>query len=68
MIITVNGEDRVIGEGATVLAVLALLGAEPDARGLAVAVDGAVVPRGSWPATELSPGARVEVLVAIQGG
>ena len=39
----------------------------PD-RGVAVAVDAEVVPRGEWPAHELSEGARVEVLRAIQGG
>ena len=37
-------------------------------RGVAVAVDAEVVPRGEWPAHELSEGARVEVLRAIQGG
>jgi thiamine biosynthesis protein ThiS len=37
-------------------------------RGVAVAVDAEVVPRGEWEATELHDGARVEVLHAIQGG
>jgi sulfur carrier protein len=68
VIVSVNGEDRELGEGATVLAVLELLNADPDARGLAVAVDSAVVPRSEWAARALAPGARVEVLVAIQGG
>jgi sulfur carrier protein len=45
---------------------LALLGV-PEA-GVAVAVDGVVVPRGAWPATVLADGARVEVLTAVQGG
>jgi sulfur carrier protein len=36
--------------------------------GVAVAVDGAVVTRASWPATPLSDGAAVEVLTAVQGG
>ncbi len=34
----------------------------------AVAVDGEVVPRGAWEATELAGGARVEVVTAVQGG
>ena len=38
------------------------------ARGVAVAVDAEVVPRGEWETTELDDGARVEVLRAIQGG
>jgi sulfur carrier protein len=37
-------------------------------RGLAVAVNGEVVPRTGWPATVLREGDRVEVLSAAQGG
>jgi sulfur carrier protein len=33
-----------------------------------VAVDGEVVPRGQWQQTELSDGAHVEIVVAVQGG
>jgi sulfur carrier protein len=36
--------------------------------GLAVAVDGEVVPRSAWAATHLAEGQRVEVLHAVQGG
>ena len=38
------------------------------ARGCAVAVDGAVVPRGRWDAAELYDGQRVEIVRAVQGG
>ena len=38
------------------------------ARGVAVALDGEVVPRGEWETTELRDGQAVEVLAAIQGG
>ena len=37
-------------------------------RGVAVAVDAEVVPRTEWETHELTEGARVEVLRAIQGG
>ena len=37
-------------------------------RGVAVAVNGEVVPRSSWPAARLRDGDRVEVLTAAQGG
>ena len=40
----------------------------PDARGVAVAVDGEVIPRARWSELELIEGARVEVLTAMQGG
>ena len=37
-------------------------------RGVAVAVNGEVVPRSSWPVARLRDGDRVEVLTAAQGG
>jgi sulfur carrier protein len=40
----------------------------PEGRGVAVAVDGEVIPRGAWRDTELRDGARVEVVIAVQGG
>ena len=66
MNVIVNGKPTELERGATVEAVLASLDL-PD-RGVAVAVDAEVVPRGEWPAHELNEGARVEVLRAIQGG
>jgi sulfur carrier protein len=41
---------------------------EPGARGIAVALNGEVVPRSAWDATGLEAGDRVEVLTAAQGG
>jgi sulfur carrier protein len=66
MNVLVNGRPTELASGATVQSVLAALDV-PD-RGVAVAVDAEVVPRGEWPEHELSEGARVEVLRAIQGG
>lgn len=66
--VTVNGEPRELDTGATVADLVALLYGAPDGRGVAVAVDGEVVPRVAWKETELAPGARVEVVVAVQGG
>ena len=37
-------------------------------RGVAVAVNGEVVPRSTWPVAPLRDGDRVEVLTASQGG
>jgi sulfur carrier protein len=68
MNVLVNGEPTELETGATVQAVLAALQLPGGERGVAVAVDAEVVPRGEWPETELSEGARVEVLRAIQGG
>ena len=43
-------------------------GAEGEARGVAVAVDGEVLPRTDWTNTTLDEGCHVEVLHAVQGG
>lgn len=64
--ITVNGEAREVPDGASVLALVELLGLEP--RGLAVAVDRTVVPRQAWSTTTLQEDSRVELLVAAAGG
>jgi sulfur carrier protein len=68
MNVTVNGEPRQVPAGATVASVVELLDVTPGARGVAVALDGEVVTRSAWPATELREGALVEVVAAIQGG
>lgn len=61
-----NGEPR--SSAATVGDLLSDLGLGADARGVAVAVDGEVVPRSQWGRRPLADGARVEVVGAIQGG
>jgi sulfur carrier protein len=67
-VILLNGKSSELRAGATVASVLAHLGVDRDARGVAVAVDGEVVPRSSWEIFALPDGARVEVLTAMQGG
>ncbi len=66
--IVLNGQDSDLPAGETVVGALARLGLSADARGVAVAVDGEVVPRAAWESFALSAGARVEVLTAMQGG
>lgn len=68
MIVHVNGRARELPAEATVERVLADLSLDPARRGIAVAVDAEVVPRGEWAHRRLSAGARVEVLSAAQGG
>jgi sulfur carrier protein len=64
--VRLNGELRDLPDGATVArAVTELTGA---ATGVAAAVNGDVVPRGSWAATPLRDGDQVEVVTAVQGG
>jgi sulfur carrier protein len=66
--VLLNGSETVLADGATVAAALEALELPGAGRGVAIAVDAEVVPRGQWGATELHDGARIEVLRAIQGG
>jgi sulfur carrier protein len=68
MTVELNGERVELGDGATVGDAVARAAANGDARGVAVALDGEVVPRGDWGATTLRDGQRIEVVAAIQGG
>ena len=68
MRVVLNGDEAMLDDGATVAAAVASLDLPASGRGVAVAVDAEVVPRGEWARTELHEGARVEILRAIQGG
>ena len=65
--IRVNGEN----EAHTVATLAALLeekAVDTGQRGIAVAINGAIVPRAAWPQTRLRPGDSVEIVRARQGG
>jgi sulfur carrier protein len=64
----INGERRELPRDATVAVAVREAGVERDGRGVAVAVDGEVVPRGEWQRTQLREGQQIEVLRAVQGG
>lgn len=64
--IQVNGQPEPLG--ATTIAGLLAAKEMADARGIAVALNGEVVPRDAWPETELCPGDAVEIVRAFQGG
>jgi sulfur carrier protein len=66
--VRVNGQLRELPAHATVADAVAASGAAQDARGLAAALDGEVVPRGEWERTRVRDGQRIEVLQAVQGG
>ena len=67
MTISVNGDERAVPAGTTVAAIVRALGADAR-RGVAVALDGEVVPRSAWEETHVREGQAVEVLRAVQGG
>jgi sulfur carrier protein len=66
--VVLNGEARQLDEGATVRAAVTASGAPSEGRGVAVALDGEVVPRRRWDDVPLQEGQRVEVVQAVQGG
>ena len=65
--ILVNGEATPVA-AATLAELLAGRSLPAKGRGIAVAVNEAVVPRARWPETELKPGDRVEIVRPIVGG
>ena len=66
-LIRVNGESEPLA-AATLAALLAEKAVDTGQRGIAVALNGAVVPRAAWPQTHLRPGDSVEIVRARQGG
>lgn len=68
MKVELNGKQVELDQGATVADAVAGAGANPERRGVAVAIDGEVVPRSAWQETVLREGAKIEVVTAVQGG
>lgn len=70
--VIVNGEPRSLTPGTGIEELVAALVpqyvTDGTPQGVAVAVDDAVVPRGSWSTTAVVPGARIEIVAAVQGG
>jgi sulfur carrier protein len=68
MTVEVNGRAVQLADGAALSEAVSKAGAEVQTRGVAVAVDGEVVPRSAWESTRLREGQKIEVVGAIQGG
>jgi sulfur carrier protein len=66
-VIRVNGESELL-VASTLQALLAEKAVDTRQRGIAVALNGAVVPRAAWPSTTLRPGDSIEIVRARQGG
>lgn len=66
-IIRINGESEPLLV-ATIEALLAGKAVDTGQRGIAVALNGAVVPRAAWRDTPLKPGDAIEIVRARQGG
>jgi sulfur carrier protein len=66
-VIRINGESEPLA-AATIDALLAEKAVDTGQRGIAVALNGAVVPRAAWRDTPLKAGDSVEIVRARQGG
>lgn len=66
MRLRVNGVEHDFPDGSTLFHITEAK--QVPAAGVAVAVDGTVVPRATWPDTVPVDGSSVEILVAVQGG
>jgi sulfur carrier protein len=66
MEITINGTTHHLPDGTSLDRAVALI--STSVTGIAVAVNGDVVRRMSWPEVRLAPGDQIEVLTAVQGG
>jgi sulfur carrier protein len=65
--IRVNGHDMLLC-AATVADFLAQQVVDVGQRGIAIALNGSVVPRSAWAVTALRPGDNIEIVRAMQGG
>lgn len=66
MNITLNGEARAVPPDLTIAGLLDDLGL--PRRGIAVAVDRAVVPRSQWLTEVVEAGCEIDIVTAMQGG
>jgi sulfur carrier protein len=66
-VIRVNGRSEPLA-AANIAALLAEKDIAADARGVAIAVNGAVVPRADWATTPIKAGDDIEIVHARQGG
>ncbi|MDG3440088.1 sulfur carrier protein ThiS [Nitrospirillum amazonense] len=66
--ITVNGKARDHADGLDLPALLGEAGVGPDSRGIAVAINGTVVPRARWAERAVADGDAIEIVKVLQGG
>ena len=66
--IMLNGAARTLTTDDVVTVTHVVPLATADGAGVAVAVNGVVVPHSAWPSTALTDGDHVEVVTAVQGG
>ena len=68
VVLQVNGEAVEVRAGATIADLVQAITELDEPKGVAVAVDRAVVPRSEWATTPARAGSLVEVVSAAAGG
>jgi len=68
MTVTVNGEKTEVPAGTTISALLLKFRINPSRKGLAVAVEGEIVPRELWGKIKVEEGNEIDVVHAVRGG
>ena len=66
MNLTINGEDRILAEAATVRVLVEQLGMKSDR--VAIELNREIVPRERWSETALQDGDRLEIVHFVGGG
>ena len=64
---TLNGEPRSSDEHITVAAVVEAETGDASPKGVAVAINGDVIPASNW-SHEVTDGDQLDILIAVQGG
>ncbi|MDQ3962931.1 MAG: sulfur carrier protein ThiS [Actinomycetota bacterium] len=64
----INGQPTDLPGAVTVAELVVEAGHDPRGFGIAVALNGSVLPRRDWGSTPVTDGDKLEILVASQGG
>jgi sulfur carrier protein len=68
MIVSINGEKKNIAAVDTLEGLLRTVGVTSETKGVAVALNGEVVPRSAWASARVQENDAVEIVYAVQGG
>jgi sulfur carrier protein len=66
--IFVNGVEKSAAMASKIADLLAVENVDPGAQFLAVAINGAVIPRSKWDGVKINPGDAVEIVSPAPGG
>ena len=68
MRITLNGQEQLVADSASIAELVVHLTGEQEPKGIAVALNRCVVPRSEWESTAVSSGSVLEIVTAAAGG